>query len=367
MTPYELQQDGAARARNPALTYSLLAAAAVSGCAVGWMLMSPRQPPALSVSAPFLSSVSSPVSEPSVSEEKPAAPAAAEAAPTPPPPAALAATNEPAQPAVVTPPPAPQSPVASPPPPPAEKPAEPAAAPAAASAPSSSALADIKRLKNEDNFTEARVRALELLKNSPSAEDRKAAEDLLSEMAIPLVFSKRPMAEKIDYTVVSGDSLDKLARKFGTTVETIRRGNNLPGQVIRLGTRLRILQGQFSLVVDKSDNTLLLKLNDTFFKRYRVGTGQYATTPTGSFKITGKVAQPTWYRPDGKSIPYGDKENLLGTHWMSIDVPGFGIHGTWEPDSVGKQSSQGCIRLVNADVEELFNIVPEGTPVLIQD
>ena len=247
---------------------------------------------------------------------------------------------------------------------PAAQPAPPPAPPPPAG---SAALDEIRRLKAEDNLTEARAKALEFLKASPKAEDQKAVEDLLSEIAAPLLFSKRPMAEKVDYTVVAGDSLDKLARKHGTTVELIRRGNNLPGQVIRLGTRLRILQGQFSIWVDKSDNTLVLKLNDTFFKRYRVGTGQYATTPTGSFKITGKVAQPTWYHPDGRSIPYGDKENLLGSHWMSIDVPGFGIHGTWDPQSVGKQSSQGCVRLVNADVEELFNIVPDGTPVTIQD
>ena len=231
---------------------------------------------------------------------------------------------------------------------------------------SSSALDEVKKLKDADNLTQARATGLEALKTA-TGDDKKALEDLLGEMAAPLVFSKRPMPEKIDCTVTNGDSLALLAKRFGTTVDTIRKGNKITGQIIRLGTRLRILNGKFSILVSKSQNTLTLSLNGQFFKRYRVGTGQYSTTPVGAFKITGKVAQPTWYRPDGKSIPYGDKENLLGTHWMSIDVPGFGIHGTWEPDSIGKQSSQGCVRLLNSDIEELFTLVPEGTSVTIQD
>jgi len=71
-------------------------------------------------------------------------------------------------------------------------------------------------------------------------------------------------------------------------------------------------------------------------------------------------------------IPYGDKENVLGTRWISLTatgqtpkVRGYGIHGTWEPDTVGKQASAGCVRLLNPDVEELFLIVPMGTPVTI--
>jgi lipoprotein-anchoring transpeptidase ErfK/SrfK len=46
-------------------------------------------------------------------------------------------------------------------------------------------------------------------------------------------------------------------------------------------------------------------------------------------------------------------------------VRGYGIHGTWEPGTIGKQASAGCVRLGNADVEELFIIIPVGTPVTI--
>jgi lipoprotein-anchoring transpeptidase ErfK/SrfK len=52
---------------------------------------------------------------------------------------------------------------------------------------------------------------------------------------------------------------------------------------------------------------------------------------------------------------------------MGFDLPAYGIHGTTEPQSLGKQVTQGCVRMSNADVEQLFIIVPIGTEVTIVD
>jgi len=98
-------------------------------------------------------------------------------------------------------------------------------------------------------------------------------------------------------------------------------------------------------------------------KEYAIGTGEYQKTPLGDFKIRDKIVDPPW-----KTIPYGDPRNVLGTRWMGLvnegdTVRGYGIHGTWEPETIGKSVSQGCIRMNNEDVEELFKIVPIGTPV----
>ncbi|MGB9802898.1 LysM peptidoglycan-binding domain-containing protein, partial [Desulfofundulus sp.] len=56
-----------------------------------------------------------------------------------------------------------------------------------------------------------------------------------------------------------------------------------------------------------------------------------------------------------------------GTRWMGLDIPGgnYGIHGTNNPDSIGKAVSNGCIRMYNHHIEELFPHVPLGTPVRI--
>ncbi len=194
-----------------------------------------------------------------------------------------------------------------------------------------------------------------------------SAESLLGDINIDLVFYPYPMPEKLEYVVRRGDSLDSIARKFGITRELVAKGNSIKGALIHEGDRFRIFQGKFSVVVDKSDFTLVLSMNGRFFKRYRVGTGKFGKTPDGQFKIVDRISQPPWWRSDGKQIPYGDPENVLGTHWLALDARGYGIHGTWEPETIGKAESAGCIRMQNPDIEELFNLVPIGTAVTIRE
>ena len=228
-------------------------------------------------------------------------------------------------------------------------------------------LRDAEAAYAEKEYPVVRDIGLRIMDQSADPAVRRRTEELLGDVNIKMVFAPYPMPEKIDYTIKSGDTLGALAHRNGTTVDLIRKGNNISGSLIRVGDRYRILNGKFSIVVDKSDNDLVLKLNDRFFKRYRVGTGKYARTPVGDFKITDRVAQPTWWRPDGKRVPFGDKDNLLGTHWLSLDIKGYGIHGTWEPETIGHQASAGCVRMLNENVEELYTLVPIGTPVTITE
>ena len=213
----------------------------------------------------------------------------------------------------------------------------------------------------------ARQTALAALAASPGHPE---IENFLSELAMPLLASQRPMPEKVEHVVQQGDYLGKLAATYNTPVALIAKANNIQGANIRIGETIRLLDGNnhvFALAVSKSRNDLLVTLDGQFFKRYRVSTGENNNTPVGTFKIVDKIAQPTWHKPGGKAIPYGDPENLLGTHWLALDLPGYGIHGTWEPDSIGSQTSAGCVRLLNSDVEELYSILPKGTLVTITE
>lgn len=80
-------------------------------------------------------------------------------------------------------------------------------------------------------------------------------------------------------------------------------------------------------------------------------------TPTGNYVIVNKVPYPySW--PGGPLSPYG-------TLWMGLSRPGYGIHGTNRPASIGKMVSKGCIRMYNRDVEDLSRRVSIGTPVTI--
>lgn len=209
--------------------------------------------------------------------------------------------------------------------------------------------------------------AQRVLDDYPGSASVSQAQERLGDLYISLLFSPQIIPGTEEYVVRQGDSLEAIAKRTGTTVELLREMNkeHVRGDVLRRNDRLKICTTKFSIVVDKSANTLTLKADERAAKRYPVGTGKQGSTPVGEFKITNRIAEPEWYKPGGGVIPYGSPENLLGTRWMGIDYPGYGIHGTWEPETIGKQASAGCIRMHNKDVEELYKIVPVGTHVRI--
>lgn len=181
------------------------------------------------------------------------------------------------------------------------------------------------------------------------------------------LFSKSLMPGSKIYKVKAGEALFDIAKKYGTNVELLRRSNHLKRDQIHEGMKLKVVTARFSIRVDKSKNILELQMDKKALKHYRVATGRSNTTPVGDFKIINRIQDPAWYKKVGVVIPPGTAENHLGTRWLGFDQPGYGIHGTVEPQSIGKQASSGCVRMLNQDVEELYDIVPLGTEIVIQD
>ena len=195
-------------------------------------------------------------------------------------------------------------------------------------------------------------------------EVKKKIEDL----NIKILFSNIIDEDSFLYEVKPGDTLEKIAKSFGTTVELLKRANSLSSDIIRVGDKLKVTKAKFSIVIDKSQNRLFLKKENEVFKTYIVSTGKNNSTPSGNFKIVTKLRNPVWFRRDiGAVVPPDSPENVLGSRWLGLNIKGYGIHGTNKPDALGEQNTQGCIRMSNKDVEELFSILPRGTEVTIVD
>ena len=100
-------------------------------------------------------------------------------------------------------------------------------------------------------------------------------------------------------------------------------------------------------------------------------------TPTGLYKVTKRLRNPSWTvpesikkewrasgRPVREIVPPGP-DNPLGKYAMTLDAPGYLIHGTNRPYSIGMKVSHGCVRLYPEDIELLINRTAKDTPVRI--
>ncbi len=205
-----------------------------------------------------------------------------------------------------------------------------------------------------------------LMSRYPDYEDMETIQKNLEQVNLQIIYSHGPSSKTIFYDVQSGDTLGKLAKKFSTTIDLIKKKNSLTSDTIQVGRELAIWTGVFNILIDKSQNILILKDGDEVIKVYDVATGANNITPVGSFKITSKLVNPVWFKA-GVIIPPESPQNILGTRWLGFDLPGYGIHGTLEPDKLRQQLTAGCIRMRNEEVEELYSLIPIGTTVLVMD
>ena len=118
------------------------------------------------------------------------------------------------------------------------------------------------------------------------------------------------------------------------------------------------------IVVSLEDRKLALIEDGQVKKIYSVAVGKPSTpSPEGTFMIERRVANPI-YRHNGRTIEPGPA-NPVGSRWMGLSTKGYGIHGTNEPNSIGKAASHGCIRMAKADLEEFYVLVAVGDKVQI--
>jgi lipoprotein-anchoring transpeptidase ErfK/SrfK len=178
--------------------------------------------------------------------------------------------------------------------------------------------------------------------------------------------------------------LEELGEKFHASPKLLRRIN--PGKAFRdAGQKILApktdrapLAKAASLQVSESDLSVsLLDGNGKVLARYPASVGsEHDPLPAGQWKINGVSHHPAFhYNPDlfwdadttdqKATLPAGPN-NPVGVVWIDLSKPHYGLHGTPDPQSIGKTQTHGCIRLTNWDAIELSQLVSAGTPVVLE-
>lgn len=209
---------------------------------------------------------------------------------------------------------------------------------------------------------------------------------MISQINDTVIFSRRHFGDDEYggvYVVQPGDSLAKIANIHDCTWELLSRINGIDPRHLRAGATIKIIEGPFFGVVTKHNFTMDLYLgglpgekSSMFVTSYQVGLGQNDSTPVGTWMIEPhrKLKHPTYYSPRGEGvIAADDPKNPLGGYWIgltgtegqAVGKMSYGIHGTIDQDSIGKQSSMGCIRLRANDIAMVFDMMVEGKSMVV--
>ncbi len=227
---------------------------------------------------------------------------------------------------------------------------------------------------DDDDLIAARLAYRDILAQPGTETIREYVEGKIAEINWTLLFSNRPMPEKMLYTIAPGNLISKLARQYNNSQEFILKVNGIenPSQ-LHLGQKIWIMkEPKFVLTVLKKSCTAVLTLNGEFFKRFPVGIAKQV--PNGTFSVRSRVEHPQYRRKGEITIPYGGEGNILGTWWIFLspiggvdDVYNMGLHGTWDDLSIGRRTDDGCIRFTNSDITDLALILPAGTRVVVKE
>ena len=223
-----------------------------------------------------------------------------------------------------------------------------------------------QELVAQGKILDAKAAYDKLINEQSDFKDIEQAQKELYDLNMKILFSDIQTPQTVLHEVKMGDTLGKICKQYNVSADLVKISNGMKTEVVRLGQKLRIWTGKFSVYANKHLNTLMLKSGEDVLKVYSVSTGVNNSTPVGTFKITTKLENPVWFKA-GAIIPPESPENVLGTRWMGFDKEGYGIHGTVAPDKIGQQVTAGCIRMRNEEVEELYKILPRGAEVTIVD
>lgn len=202
----------------------------------------------------------------------------------------------------------------------------------------------------------------------------------LSKLSKEWLFSRAVFPEDnlcSSYKVRQGELLATIGKQHNVPYEILMQINNISNpKALRAAEMIKVIKGPFHARIYRSTFTMDLYLQDTYVRSFSVGLGKPGMeTPTGRWRVepSRKLIKPTWTDHTGKTFEAEDPDYPLGSRWIGLEGiegqaegrVGFAIHGTKNPEEIGRAVSRGCIRLYDGDVILLYNLLTPGVSQVI--
>jgi len=177
------------------------------------------------------------------------------------------------------------------------------------------------------------------------------------------------------YTVPAGDRFGKIGLRYRVPYPLIMAINGIKvDTALRAGQEIKVVRGPFHAIITKHSYRMDVFAEDDrgqplFVASFDVGLGADDSTPVGQWIVRrGKQKNPDWRNPrTNEYFSAGDPKNPIGEFWIPLQgaddqthgLNRYGVHGTVDPESIGKQASMGCVRLRSKDIQRLYNLLAE--------
>jgi hypothetical protein len=233
-------------------------------------------------------------------------------------------------------------------------------------------MAAVQKKLGEGKLAEAHL-ALSTVYANPDLppEEARQITNLLDQLAGTVIYSRRPYLEPA-CVVQQGDTLDRIARRYTIPWQLLARINGLmpPGasgfdeaqkdQPLPPGRQLKVVRGPFEAVVHLDRHELTLLVQNRYAGRFVIGVGRDELNLEGNFTVCDKRPLPIFSTPDQPNNQTG----TLGAAWIGL-TDRIGIHGTSNPQAIGRDDNRGTICVAERDLQDLYGILSVGSRVTI--
>jgi lipoprotein-anchoring transpeptidase ErfK/SrfK len=199
--------------------------------------------------------------------------------------------------------------------------------------------------------------------------------------SVPEDYSQKARLDRLSYTSVT----EALAERFHMDENYLKAINpgvnfNRPGTIIKVANFGRLVSTPVARIVADKGKKQVFAYDDAgkLVAAYPATIGSTDTpSPTGTHTVSRIAFDPNYTYNPNLNFKQGDNDKVLtippgpngpvGSIWIALDKPTYGIHGTPDPSKIGKTESHGCVRLTNWDATELAKLVKPGVTVEFVD